>query len=109
MGVVIDLEEFRLKKQQGGQLRPMTHEEWIEFVNSSDLNTSWQAAREAHKTEITEVVDRCFELVQEILDYALVKNYGHFRFSHAFQRSVLRIELAGLVKKYGLVLFDEWI
>lgn len=109
MGTVTNLDDFRLKKQQGGQLRPMTHEEWIEFVNSSDLNTSWHAAREAHKTEVTEVVNRCFDLVEEIIAYGLIKDHGNFRFSHAFQRGVLRIELAGLVKKHGLVIFDEWI
>jgi len=110
MGTVTDLEEFRKRKQETADYvnllqdsRPMTWEEWLEWLSVSG------------DSSLSEIVERqkalmqCGELVIQIVDFELVKNYGRFRFSHAFRRCLLRAELQGLARKYGFSNFDQWI
>jgi hypothetical protein len=100
MGTVTNLQEYRNKRSLDTQPRPMTHEEWIDYLNSPDYEGVGKA------------IGRCLEIRDELTGLgiaALIGDNKHYRFSHAFHRCTLRVELAGLVEKYDLALFKAWI
>lgn len=106
MGTVTSLAEFRNKKSCAEQMRPMTTEEWIDYLNSPDLlSPGWIAKLQARE----QAAVRCIGLLKKIADFNLVRHYGRYRFSHAFQRSLLKVELAELVKEHELTQFNLYL
>lgn len=100
MGSVTNLNEFRNKRSMEHQVRPMTHSEWIHFINSPDAE------------EISAAIQRCLEIREDLRGPSLGELFSHKRgylFTTAFRRATLRMELAELVEKYNLVLFEAWV
>lgn len=100
MGTVTNLKEYRDKKSLEQEPRPMTHAEWIEYINSPDYEV------------LSAAVQRCIEIRGELTGLrmaTLLSGGDYYRFSHAFRRCTLQMELAELAEKYNLVLFKVWI
>lgn len=108
MGTVTNLAEFRSKKSKAefdSQVRmmgleKMGIEDWIVYVNSSEIIETQQA------------IKRCVEIREDLRGSSLAELFSSkqgYLFTNAFRRATLRMELAGLVERYNLALFEPWI
>lgn len=103
MGTVTNLGEFRNKKSKAefdSQVRMMGLEDWMVYVNSSEI------------VETQRAIKRCVEIREDLRGPPLSELFSNKRgylFTNAFRRATLRMELAGLVERHDLGLFKPWI